>query len=63
MPEDAPVISTTFPATSSLNMVLMVNRRNLNKKYGGMKKGSVTNATKGTVMFKNLLINSIASPQ
>jgi len=35
MPEYAPVMSITFPATSSLNMDLLMERRSLKNRYAG----------------------------
>jgi len=61
MPEDAPVISTTFPATSSLYAVNPFMRpRNLRTRYGGKIKRSTMSAIGGSKIFINFLVISIA---
>jgi hypothetical protein len=64
MPEDAPVISTTFPATSSLYAVNPFMRpRNLRTRYGGKIKRSTMSAIGGSKIFINFLVISIALQQ
>lgn len=41
MPEDAPVMSTTFPATSSLSRDLRIKKRELKDRNESRKKRSV----------------------
>lgn len=54
MPEDAPVISITFPATSSRYMDFMVEMRSLKNRYVGRKKTSIVRPVGGTTRFKTL---------
>lgn len=59
MPEDAPVMSTTFPVTFSQNSGLMVERRNLKNRYSGRKKRSEVRPMGGTTMFRTVRVNDI----
>lgn len=60
MPEDAPVMSMTFPATFSQNRGLMIERRNLRNRYGGRKKSSKVRPMGGSTMFSSVLMISIS---
>lgn len=60
MPEDAPAMSTTFPATFSRNSGFMVERRNLKNRYGGRKKSNEVRPMGGTTMFSSVLMISMA---
>lgn len=60
MPEDAPVISITFPATSSLNMDFVVERRSLKSSYIGRKETNMIRAMGGTMIFMILWMKSMA---
>lgn len=64
MPEDAPVMRTTFPAMFSLKTGRMaLETKNLMKRYGGRKKRSKVRAIGGITMFITLLSISMASLQ
>ena len=63
MPEDAPVISTTFPVTSSLYVNPFTRPRYLRTRYGGKIKRSIMSATGGSKIFINILVISIALQQ
>ena len=63
MPEDAPVMSSTFPVTSSLNMDFMVERRSLKSRYVGRKETDMIRAMGGTMIFMILWMKSMASLQ
>lgn len=57
MPEDAPVMRITFPATFSLRTGFMVlEMRFLTTRYGGKKKISKIIAIGGITMFINKLM-------
>lgn len=51
MPEEAPVISTTFPATFSLKIDLTMKRRILNNKNGGKISTRIAKLRGGTRTF------------
>jgi hypothetical protein len=51
MPEDAPVMSITFPATSSLNMDLLMERRSWKNRYVGRKVPNMVRAMGGIMIF------------
>jgi len=51
MPDDAPVISITFPATFSLKIDLTMKRRILNSRYGGKMSSKIARLRGGTRMF------------
>lgn len=60
MPEAAPVINTTFPETSSLEIMdLFTKRRSLKVRKGGRKKMSRISVRGGSRMFINLWNKSI----
>lgn len=61
MPEDAPVMSTTFPAIHSLNIDLFTKYRSLKVRYGGKMKMSVMKDTGGSIMFNNLCVRSMVA--
>lgn len=60
MPEDAPVMSMTFPVTFCRNSGFMVDRRNLKNRYGGRKKRSEVRPMGGTTMYSTVLMISMA---
>jgi hypothetical protein len=63
MPEYAPVMSITFPATSSLNMDLLMERRSLKNRYAGRKVTNMVRAMGGIMIFMILWMISLASLQ
>jgi hypothetical protein len=52
MPEDAPVIRTTFPATFSLFIDLFMRLINLETRKYGKKRSSRINVIGGSTMFR-----------
>ena len=54
IPEEAPVMSMTLPATYSLYMDLFKDQRNLRKRNGGMKSSNKVRVIGRSTMFKNL---------
>jgi hypothetical protein len=54
MPEDAPVIRTTFPATFSLVIYLLMQLINLKTRNNGKKRSSSVNVIGGSTMFMTL---------
>ena len=60
IPEDAPVISATLPATFSMNMYLFKEKRNLRRRNGGIKRSNKMKVKGRSIMFKNLCSKSIA---
>jgi hypothetical protein len=54
IPEDAPVMSTTLPATFSLYMDLFKEKRYLRKRNGGIKIRMVVSVKARNTVFKNL---------
>lgn len=61
MPEDAPVMRTTFPTTSSAKTDLMVEWTSLNMRRGGRSKRRLIKVMGGTAMFTIWLTKSTAS--
>lgn len=61
MPEDAPVMRTTFPATSSAKRDLMVEWTSLKMRRGGRNKRRVIKVMGGTAMSSIWLTMSMAS--
>ena len=59
IPEDAPVMSTTLPATFSLYMDLFKEKRYLRKRNGGIKIRMVVSVKRRNTVFKNLWSKSI----
>lgn len=62
MPEEAPVMRTTFPATLSDKKERRIDKKYLNRTYGGRNNKSVINVNGGATRFDKLFINSIVSP-
>ena len=60
IPEEAPVMSMTLPATFSLYMDLFKDQRNLRKRNGGMKSSNTVRVIGRSTRFKNLWSKSIA---
>lgn len=54
MPEDAPMISTTFPATFSLDMVFLIQLSNLKTRYGSKHRSAMIVIIRGRAIFMNL---------
>ncbi len=54
IPEDAPVMSKTLPATFSLYMDLFKEKRYLRKRNGGIKIRMVVSVKARNTVFKNL---------
>lgn len=59
MPEEAPVMWTTLPATFSLKMEFMIERKNLKVQYGGKKRQRKKKVVIEATMFRNLWIRSM----
>ena len=60
MPEEAPVMTTTFPKMSSLKMGRAMLKRYLKKRYGGKTKINKVRDIVGIKMFIILLMISMA---
>lgn len=60
MPEEAPVIRTTFPAIFSGKKERKTEKKYLKTAYGGRKNKRVKKVHGGTTKFKNPFINSMA---
>lgn len=60
MPEEAPVMRTTLPATFSWKTKVKKERKHLRAWYGGNKNRRVKKVKGGAIRFKNMLIRSMA---
>lgn len=54
IPEEAPVMRTTLPATSSLKMYLTMERKKLKNRKGGKKNRREKKVKVGAATFKNM---------
>lgn len=61
MPEEAPVMRTTLPATSSLKREERAEMKNLKAYRGGRRKQREKKVKMGAARFKNLWIISMAA--
>ena len=59
IPEDAPVMSATLPATFSMYLYLFEEKRNLRRPNVGIKSSNAMNVKGGSTMFKNLCSKSM----
>ena len=59
IPEEAPVMRTTFPLRFSQKMVEKIDCKNLKKIKGGKKKQRPKKVKKGAVRLRKSFINSI----
>jgi len=61
IPEEAPVMWTTLPATFSGKNVKIMERKNLKVQYGGKKRSKEKKVNGGATMFRNWWIRSITN--
>lgn len=59
IPEEAPVMWTTLPATFSGKNAKIMERKNLKVQYGGKKRSKEKKVNGGATMFRNWWIRSI----